>query len=93
MSWFYSRFYKLQDTCLEKEISPADMRTWFGHLHASWEHNSKTTLSTNSTDEMTDYNYNKLELTLCSHTQWSSLFPDPKSSITGIDDQTGVLIP
>ncbi|CAL8122666.1 unnamed protein product [Orchesella dallaii] len=82
-----SEFYQVQDFCLESEQN---------HLLVS-------SLKTDATKDVSEGQSKSLkidqgsmdhmETSVCSHSQWSSLFPDPKSSITGIDSETGFLLP
>lgn len=89
------RFYVVQAFCLENEQNH--------HLLSKWkaEDRRQNKLTNGSQQSQSDKNrisqmnndFDVIDTSLCSHTQWSSLFPDPKSTITGIDPNSGLLLP
>jgi len=76
------RFYELQDLCLGIGLNQNGIMALRNAVDASSE---------------TKMNFEESNVMLggkgCSEAPWSTSFPDPKSTITGIDPKTGTLRP
>ncbi len=79
----------MQDFCLESEQNHILLSKWKAEevsiINGS---QGQTGRPKNNHDNM-----DVIETSLCNHVQWSSLYPDPKSMITGVDSETGRLLP
>ncbi|ODM98476.1 Xylosyltransferase oxt [Orchesella cincta] len=84
-----SEFYQVQDFCLESEQNHLLLSSFKTVSAKDVSQGQSKSLKMDQGSSSMD----KMETSVCSHSQWSSMFPDPKSSITGIDPETGFLLP